>query len=40
MVEWTDDERKAIEKVWKNIDIDVFGPLALQRSDFNQNKIT
>lgn len=31
MVQWTEFERKAIDKVWSYIDIDVIGPLTLQR---------
>ncbi|KAG7265868.1 hypothetical protein CRUP_016131 [Coryphaenoides rupestris] len=31
MVEWTDSERRAVEKVWNNIEIDVIGPLILSR---------
>nr|P84610.2 RecName: Full=Hemoglobin subunit beta-1; AltName: Full=Beta-1-globin; AltName: Full=Hemoglobin beta-1 chain [Gadus morhua] len=31
MVEWTAAERRHVEAVWSKIDIDVCGPLALQR---------
>ncbi|KAJ3598726.1 hypothetical protein NHX12_000669 [Muraenolepis orangiensis] len=31
MVEWTESEVKTLERIWRNVDVDVIGPLALTR---------